>query len=291
MRKVTRVLAWIIIIAVIVYGGIIIIMLTQETRLVYYVNYEKPEKYSPPDGEVSEYQRFDLKSKDGTDIAGWIIPADGDTLNTFPWMIFCHGNQSDISAPDYVKRYKMFTSLGLNVLTFDYRGFGESGGKPTEKGLYEDATQVYNYLIQSRNIQPERIIIYGHSLGSGVAVDLASRVPAGGLIIEAAYRSVPDIGQKLYPFLPMKLILKNRFMTIDKIDKISYPKMIIHSSNDEIISIAEGKALYDKAQSPKSFLEITGTHVAAPIESKAAFCSGILSFVEEVISYATHAQK
>lgn len=132
-------------------------------------------------------------------------------------------------------------------------------------------------------IPSERIIIYGHSLGTGVAIDLATRVPAAALVVEAGFRSNPETAHQMYPFLPERLLwllMKNRFMSIDKIDRIPIPKLFIHSSDDEIFPISEGRALYDKALQPKSFLEIKGSHDSAPMESKELFCNGLSSFLD-----------
>jgi len=164
-------------------------------------------------------------------------------------------------------------------LAIDYRGFGESGGKPSEEGLYNDALTAYNYLNKTIKISPERIIIYGHSLGAAVAIDLATKVQAGAIVAKAAFKSVPDMGQQLYPFLPMNLLVKNKFMSIDKVSSIAYPKLFIHSIEDEIISINDGKALFEKAIQPKSFLQIKGNHDSAPILSEETFIKGLSDFL------------
>ncbi|TAL66103.1 MAG: alpha/beta hydrolase, partial [Bacteroidetes bacterium] len=263
------------------YAGILVYLMTQETKLVFYETYGKPLRTVPPDSANLKYKCLYLQSEDGVKLSGWVVLSEKDTLAS-PWLLFCHGNASDISYIDYIARYKLFTTLGLNVLTFDYRGFGESEGTPSEAGLYKDAMATYNYLTITRHIPPDRIIIYGHSLGTGVAIDLATRVPAAGLVVEAGYQSIPEAAHQMYPFLPvrlLRLLVRNKFLSIDKINRISIPKLFIHSSEDKIFAISEGRTLYEKALPPKSFLEIKGSHDSAPMESRESFCNGLLSYL------------
>lgn len=286
-RLIIRVFIGLFVLVFLVYAGIIVYLTTQETKLVYYETYGQPIRTISPDSAILSYQRMELRSEDGIKLTGWVILSEKDTFSS-PWLIFCHGNASDISYIDYIERYKLFANLGLNVLTFDYRGFGESEGTPSEKGLYKDAMAIYNYLTVAKHIPSDRIIIYGHSLGTGVAIDLATRVPAGALVVEGGFQSSPETAHQLYPFLPMrllKLLMKNKFLSIDKIDRITIPKLFIHSSDDEIFPISEGRALYNKALIPKSFLEIKGSHDPAPIESKELFCNGLSTFLTGTTSH------
>lgn len=282
MKKLIRVLIGLLVLGLLGYIGIIVYLMTQETKLVYYEDYGQPVRTVPPDTANLNYRRIELSGEDGIRLTGWVVLSERDTTSS-PWILFCHGNASDISYPDYIARYKLFTSLGLNVLAFDYRGFGESKGTPSEAGLYKDALVIYNYLTVTKQIPSDRIIIYGHSLGTGVAIDLATRVPAAALVVEAGFRSNPETAHQMYPFLPERLLwllMKNRFMSIDKIDRIPIPKLFIHSSDDEIFPISEGRALYTRALPPKSFLEIRGSHDPAPMESKELFCNGLSSFLD-----------
>jgi fermentation-respiration switch protein FrsA (DUF1100 family) len=285
MRKlIIRLLIGLFVLIVIGYTCVIVYLITQETKLVFYETYGQPIRTVSPDSTNLKYQRIEFRSEDALKLSGWVILSEKDTL-TSPWLLFCHGNASDISYIDYIERYKLFTNLGLNVLTFDYRGFGESEGKPSEAGLYKDVMASYNYLTIVRHIKPERIIIYGHSLGTGVAIELATRVPAACIVVEGGFQSVPETAHQMYPFIPMRLLVRNRFMSIDKIDLISMPKLFIHSSDDEINPISEGRALYEKSLPPKSFLEIKGSHDPAPMESKELFCYGLSYFLNGTTAY------
>jgi hypothetical protein len=279
MKKIIiRVLIGLFAIGVLGYGGIITFLLAKETDIVFEPNSGKPPLTAPPDSLHLRYERIKLCSEDGVNLTGWVISSSKDS-SASPWLLFCHGNGSNISYPDYVSRYGLFSTFGLNVLTFDYRGYGESPGTPSEAGFYKDATAAYKYLTLSRHISPERIIIYGHSLGTGVAIDLAARVPAAALVTEAGFQSIPEVAQRTYPFIPAGLLVRNRFMSIDKIDRISIPKLFVHSSEDEIFPLWESKALYEKALQPKTFLEIKGKHSPAALVSKESFCKALSAFL------------
>jgi hypothetical protein len=277
-KTIIRVLIGLCTLGIIGYGGIIVFLLVKETELVFEANCGKPPLTPPPDSAHLRYQRVKFCSEDGIHLTGWTISSCRDSTVS-PWLLFCHGNASNISYPDYVSRYGLFSSLGLNVLCFDYRGFGESEGTPSENGLYKDAIAAYNYLTMARHVPPDRIIIYGHSLGTAVAIDLATRVPAAALVAEAGFQSIPEIAQRQYPLLPAGLLVRNRFMSIDKIGKISIPKLFIHSSEDEMIPFFESKELYAKAMQPKMFVQIKGKHCPAPMVSKDSFCKGFLTFL------------
>jgi uncharacterized protein len=285
MKKVfIRSLLVLSILVVLGYSAIIIYLLTQETNLVFYENYKKPVHVGIPDFENLDCQPVIFKSEDRIKLTGWILHSNPDTIHS-PWLLFFHGNASDISFGDYIERYKILTGMGFNVLCFDYRGFGESEGEPSESGIYKDASASYQYLVNNLHISPIRIIIYGHSLGAAIAIELASRYPAAGLVVEAGFQSIPETAHQLYPFLPMRLIVKNKFLSIDKIDHIAYPKLFIHSSDDQVIPISDGKALFAKALQPKQFLTLKGSHDSAPIQSKKSYVDGLTSFFRQTSNY------
>jgi fermentation-respiration switch protein FrsA (DUF1100 family) len=169
--------------------------------------------------------------------------------------------------------------LGLNLLAFDYRGYGESGGVPSERGLYKDADAAYRYLRDQLGVPPERIIVFGHSLGSAVAVDLASRVPVGALIVEGALTSVIERGQELYPFIPVRWVAGTRFSSIDKISRVGIPKLFLHASGDEVIPLAHGRRLYQAAPPPKTFVELRGGHGDAFEADSATYFGAIERFL------------
>jgi hypothetical protein len=256
------------------YGGAIGWLKWNETDLVFHPNFPSRGVKAPPQDLHLVYTRIELKTRDGVPLVGWIIPAkDSSAL----WVIFLHGNAGNIS--DRAKRYDQFRQCGLNTLALDYPGFGASEGRPSENGCYQTADACYDYLTQVRGIPARHIVIYGHSLGAGVAIDLASRVEAAAVIAEGAMTSVPDRGKELYPFLPIKLAAAIQFASIEKIDRIKYPKLIIHAVDDEVIPIQHGRNLFEKATEPKIFLEVRGGHNLAYAKDRENFERGLKAFL------------
>ena len=228
-------------------------LLPFENRLVYVPSRtltQTPADYNLP------FERLELITADGTQIMAWALPQEN--LESAPWLIYFHGNGENVSS------YLSFTSelhaLGVNVLMPEYRGYGESDGEPSEAGLYMDADASYQYLIE-RGVAPENIILYGFSLGSGVATDLASRKEVGGLVLEAAFTSLLDAARAIYRFVPNG-IMTNRFDSISKITDVDAPVLFLHSRGDFTIPFSQGRTLYEAANEPKTFSEIQGGHIA-----------------------------
>jgi hypothetical protein len=200
----------------------------------------------------SETVRF--RSTDGTRLTGRIVR----TSIANPWVYFLHGNAGNLSTcqawGEVIHRAK------LNLFVIDYRGFGESEGAPSEKGVYEDADAGYAYLTNHLGAPPDRIFAYGHSLGAAIAVNLASQRQLAGLILEGALISVPALGQEMYPFLPINLIAVDRFDSLDKISRITIPKLFMHGRADHIVPIDHGRRLYAAAPAPKDFMELDAGH-------------------------------
>ena len=171
---------------------------------------------------------------------------------------------------------------GVNQLTFDYRGFGESAGSISEQGLYDDAHAAYEYLRDRIGVPPDRIIIYGHSLGSAVAIELATQVEAAGLIVEGAMTSVPDRAQEVYPYLPIRLIARSRFDSINRIESVRMPKLFMHATDDTTIPIAHGRRLFERAAEPKEFVEVGGGHDDAYDEDTEHYFAALARFVQSV---------
>jgi pimeloyl-ACP methyl ester carboxylesterase len=173
-------------------------------------------------------------------------------------VLFLHGNAGNIS--HRLDRINIFHTLGVSSLLIDYRGFGNSTGQPSEQGTYRDARAAYDYLIQERGISPRQIVIYGESLGTAISVDLASKVPCGGVVLEAAFTSVPDVAQKMFPFLPVRPFVRNRYDSLSKISKIKAPLLIFHSRADEMFSMQHAERLLAAASQPKQLVELSGGH-------------------------------
>ena len=148
----------------------------------------------------------------------------------------------------------------MSCFIFDYRGYGDSEGKPTEEGTYLDAEAAYKWLIEKKKLPPEEIIVFGRSLGGSIAAQLAGSVEVGALIVESAFTSYVDIGKKFYPYMPVRWCARFSYRTIDFIRDVRCPVMFIYSKNDEVVPFEFGLELYEAANEPKEFIEIFGSH-------------------------------
>ena len=225
-----------------------------------------------------DYQEVTLRTKDGVDISAWYIPAE----NARGFVLFCHGNAGNIS--HRLDSIRIFHGLGLGVLIFDYRGYGKSKGSPDEEGTYRDAEAAWDYLVDSLHVKPEKIILFGRSLGSAVAAEMALRKQAGVLIMESGFTSVPDLGSSFYPYLPVRLLSKYRYASIEKVGRIKMPKLFIHSPEDEIVPYEQGRRLFERASEPKEFLPLTGGHNEGFLLSGTMYVDGLNNFLSRYLS-------
>lgn len=224
------------------------------------------------------YQELTVQTKDGVNISAWYIPS----ANARGVVLFCHGNAGNMS--HRLDSIRIFHTLGLNVLIFDYRGYGKSEGSPDEEGTYRDAEAAWDYLVNVTGVKPEKIVLFGRSLGSAIAAETALRRQGGALIMESGFTSVPDLGKKLFPHLPVRLISRYRYATINKVGRIKIPKLFIHSPEDEIIPYDQGLKLFEKASEPKEFLAIAGGHNEGFLLSGEVYRDGLRSFLARHLS-------
>jgi fermentation-respiration switch protein FrsA (DUF1100 family) len=203
-----------------------------------------PRKWQLPYEEV----RF---GEDGR-LHGWFI--QGSNPVTFLWL---HGNAGNISHRlEWL--HTLYSRLGVNVLLFDYQGYGLSAGRPSEENSYEDARQALAYLRSRTDVDPERIVYYGKSLGAAVAVQLATEARPYRLVINAAFTSIADMARLHYPFLPIGPLIRTRYASIDKIEHVTAPVLVVHGAADEIVPLAHARRLYEAASDPKRLLVIDG---------------------------------
>ena len=214
-----------------------------------------------------------LTTSDGLKIHGWFLPHAQPRAT----LLFLHGNGGNIS--HRLEKLRIYNQLELSVFIIDYRGYGQSEGSPSEQGTYLDAEAAWKYLTQDRKIPAGNIIIYGESLGGAVATWLATRVNAGALIIESVFTSIQDMGKQYYPYLPVKLIARIKYPVIDYITAISYPVLVIHSPADDVVPFRMGKEVYEAANQPKDFLEITGDHNGGFLQSGQLYIDGLDRFI------------
>ncbi len=222
-----------------------------ERKALYYPS--RKIEFTPAELHL-RYEDVFFRTEDGVELHGWFVPQEG-ALST---ILYCHGNAGNIS--HRVEIARMFNERKMNFFIFDYRGFGRSKGWPTEKGTYLDAQAAYDYLRARQDIDRDRIVIFGKSLGAAIAIDLASKVKAAALISESSFTSTRDMARTIYPLLPFWLFLRPKYNAYAKIDKIDAPKLIIHSRDDEIVPFSQGERLFAKAESPKEFYVMRGGH-------------------------------
>jgi len=210
-----------------------------------------------------------FKASDGVELNGWFYPAYTNSPHAGLVVLHCHGNAGNIGGRLDVCR--MLLATGVNVLVFDYRGFGRSQGWPSEEGTYLDAQAAYQWL-RRRGFPANRIIPYGVSLGGGVASELALREPVGGLVLQSTFTSVTDLGAEYFPWLPVRWLGTIRYDTRSKLPLLHVPVLIMHSRTDETVPFPHSKRNFAAANEPKLFCELEGGHnemVAAAPEVRA----------------------
>ncbi|MDO8959738.1 MAG: alpha/beta hydrolase [Rhodocyclaceae bacterium] len=244
-------------IAAMTYAGFALLLYLLQPGLIYYPEIGREIAATPRQAGLP-YEDVKLTAADGVALHGWFVPAS----NPRGTVLFLHGNAGNIS--HRLDSLGMFQRLGYSTLIVDYRGYGNSAGKPTEQGTYLDAAAAWDYLTQTRNIPAASIVLFGESLGGAVAAWLASRHSEHGspaaLVISSGFTSVPDLAADIYPWLPVRWLSRFSYDTRAYLAATTVPVFIAHSPGDEIIPFRHGRALYEAAQGPKRFLELNGGH-------------------------------
>ena len=243
-----------------------------EARSLFYPS--KKIEYTPAAIGL-EFTDTYFKTKDGKTINGWLVPAKQAKYT----ILFFHGNGGNIS--HRLDKIKILNNIGLNIFIIDYRGYGKSEGKPSEKGVYLDANAAYDYLAKIKGISPDSIIVYGESLGGAVAIELCTKISAKALITEEVFSSIRDMGKIMYPYLP-SFFVSDRFNSLARIEKINIPKLFIHSRNDNLVPFALSEKLYKKAKEPKRLAIISGDHNYAFLESEKEYTKALREFIQEL---------
>ncbi len=247
-----------------------------------------PDKdlYITPGDWGLEYDDITFHTEDGLKLNGWFIPGKmksmtADNLFTLLWF---HGNAGNIS--HRLENIKMlYDRVHINIFIFDYRQYGKSEGKISEQGTYIDGGAALKYLQTRKDINHERIIIFGRSIGSAVAVDLAVKGKCCALILETPFTSMKDLAKYLYPFLPIGYILQTKYDSISKISDIKVPTLIMHGDKDELVPIEQGRKLYETANEPKEFYTSPGaTHNDTYVVGGEEYFDVIRRFVDKLES-------
>jgi uncharacterized protein len=170
----------------------------------------------------------------------------------------------------------------LNTLIFDYRGYGESKGRTTESGTYLDAEAAWNQLVEL-GYPADEIVIFGRSLGGAVAAHIAMQKQPAALILESTFTSIPDLGARLYPIFPVRLLSRFKYNTVDFVRRVQSPVLVIHSSQDDIVPYDLGRMVYQAAGEPKEFLQIEGDHNSGFVASGEKYLDGLRSFISKYV--------
>ena len=234
-----------------VLTAITLLMLAFERRLIYFPS--RVLDLEPGDLGLRHEELF-LEAEDGVRIHAWLLPLTGARRV----VLVCHGNAGNISHR-LDRARELQRRVGASVLLFDYRGYGRSAGSPDEEGTYRDARAAHRFLTEVKGVAPGEIVVLGESLGAAVAAQLALDRPAGALILESAFTSIPDMAREAYPFLPpIGPLIRTRYETVDKVRRLALPLLVLHGDRDEIVPAAQGRRVFEAAAGPKRFVAIPG---------------------------------
>ena len=243
-----------------------------QSRLIYFPRREMGK--TPADAGLT-FEDLAIRTSDGLTLNGWFVPSD-DTAAT---ILYFHGNAGNIS--NRLETIRQFHGMGFNTLIIDYRGYGRSEGSPDEEGTYRDAEAAWSYLVGTRGLAPGSIIILGRSLGGAVAAYLGTQVHPRAVILESTFTSIPDRGAELYPYFPTRLLARIEYNSLDRMQSLNSPVLIVHSTEDEIVPFSHGQKLFEAAREPKEFLRISGGHNDGNFSFRDVYERGILTFLSQ----------
>ncbi len=236
----------------------------------------------------ADAERVAVPVPNGGELAGLVFRAEGNADGAF-WVLHLHGNADSAFSPWQVRHCEALRLSGFNVLEVDYRGFGSTPGRPSETAMYEDSEAAYQELLR-RGVPPNRIILLGHSLGSGPAVLLATRHKAAALVLFGAFTSIPDAAADRYPYLPVRLAVAIQFNSLARIGNVHTPVVIAHSRADTLIPYSHALKLFAAANEPKRLITFDsatddgfGGHVDALYEHVGVLRSALAGLVSSLL--------
>lgn len=265
--------------------GWIYLLLAPLVLWAFFRWFERANVYQPsrrwaqtPEAAGWRWEDLRLPTKDGVTLSAWFLPAPTNGAQTNLVVLVNHGNGGNIS--HRLSLYGLLLDLGLNVLAYDYRGYGQSTGRPTEIGTYHDAEAALDWL-NRRGFTDAQVIAHGESLGGGIAAELALRRPGlRGLILRSTFTSIPDLGRELFPFLPVRWLATIHYDTRAKIPEIRVPILILHSREDTLIPFRHAEENLAAATAPKRLREIRGDHNDQPDASPDLYAAAIRDWIQ-----------
>ncbi len=236
-------LKWLLIVVVLGYGGIVALMYLMQRAMMYF---PVTARTTPAAAGFPQAEEILLDTEDGERVIAWHVPPRGDK----PVILYFHGNGGALV--HRVPRFVPLVADGTGLIALSYRGYGGSSGSPSEHGFLADAAAAYAFAVK---LYPAaRLVLWGESIGSGVAIALAAEHEVGALILEAPFTSAADVGAAAFFFLPVRLLMKDQFRSDQRIGKIKVPLLIMHGARDAIVPIAFGEKLFALANEPKRFV-------------------------------------
>lgn len=231
-----------------IYAVIAVAAFVMQRKLMYFPN---PERVSPESLGLSGVVERVLHTTDGPELIAWY----GRAAPGQPTLLYFHGNGGNLASR--AERIRKYMAQGIGVFMLSYRGYSGSTGSPSERANVGDAKLAYETLLKE-GVDPDNIIVYGESLGSGVAVQVAANKPVGGVILDAPYTSIVDVAAHAYPFLPVRGFLFDRYDTMRYLGSLKAPILVIHGEADEVIPVSMGRAVYAAANKPKEIATLPG---------------------------------
>lgn len=242
-----------------------------QERLVYFPG-AAPLRDPSSVGLAFEERR--ARTADGLALHAWWIPAEGARAA----VLVSHGNAGSIEGRLHLAR--AFHEMGFGVLLYDYRGYGGNAGRPDEEGTYLDAEAAWELLTRELAQPPGSIVLYGESLGGAVAVELARRRPeAAALVIEASFTSLAEVGARAYPWLPVRWLARHRYESIEKVGALALPILVLHSPEDDVVPIEQGRALCAAAGTRARLVTTRGSHNAGGFTLEPGYRAAVRAFV------------
>jgi uncharacterized protein len=267
-----RVILAFAVVAVVLVGVLTLVWLGQR-RLIYFPDTSLPSLVRS--GLVGgEAVTFD--TADGLRLDGWFVPGTGPAARPTIMVLGGNAGHREYRAP----LAAALRERGINVFLMDYRGYGGSAGTPTEEGLAADARAARAYLVSRADVDPARLVYFGESLGTAIAVRLAVEHPGAALILRSPFASLADVGRYHYPALPVQLLLRDRFASVDRVPLIRSPVLVIAGTRDTIVPIEHTRRLYDAIVAPKAFVEVAADHNDAALLAGDEMIEAIVRFVD-----------
>ncbi len=273
--SVMKILSVVVSSALLIYAAICVFMFFFQKHLIH-IPYE--QLVGDPLSQGMEFEDLYLTTPDNARLHAWYIP---NSNSDYTFWIFT-GNAGNKSY--MLDAVQLIYDLGYSVFIYDYRGYGPSKGKLTEQTQYEDAEFLWNYLTQTRNIPPNKIVLHGRSLGTAMASWVATKSEPAALILESGFTSITDMSKHIYGWLPIDLLLRWKYDNLERVTQYFGPTLLIHSPDDEIVPYHHSVRLFEASPGTKQILDLSGTHLEGFMDNKEIYTDGITRFMTLVSS-------